>query len=526
MDEDRDETTRRLFHCALEIISLLSGEVPIRCQDVAVYLSMEEWEYLEGHQDRYQAVMMEELRPLTPRDGSRRRNPPERCPRPLYPQDCPDENHNILEDHQGEDLIDIKVEVIHGAEEAITIWADQQDGRVERNPLERCPRSLYPQDCPEENHSVTDYHQLIYQGEDLTKNKVKDETEEETITSWGQPCVSDVKEEIPVDVSTVDLVKRQWHSATDQFRLEFNPLPFTSGASKKRKLSFLRPILELNPTDDNLEDSDKSPTTAKSVPCIAASETEAPADPNPATQPEEQVSVAAETSTDAGHGSTQTTAPTTSQTAAPAPQASTSNLPRYFTHGLRERRTRRHKEPHMLPELIDARVLAKLNSMTPENSADRFCRSLSLCLAKVPGEQQERVRTAILTLVAASQGKQKPKKVLGPIEQWRAGQHQIQMPSATNITHAQNVGTLSSVADLGAATQQSQHMPAPSSMPPAPASRHPYPQMYAPVWFPPACSSIHDYVQMSDPASVPHASSQQYGQMSDTASAPHAHTSS
>ncbi|XP_073416537.1 gastrula zinc finger protein XlCGF66.1-like [Dendrobates tinctorius] len=127
MDEDRNETTRRLFHCALEIISLLSGEdytivrktsgdcvtpiihlqesggrspgpiteppphspihernkkilelsnkmiellsgeVPIRCQDVAVYLSMEEWEYLEGHQDRYQAVMMEELRPLTPR---------------------------------------------------------------------------------------------------------------------------------------------------------------------------------------------------------------------------------------------------------------------------------------------------------------------------------------------------------------------------------------------------------------------------------------------------------------------------
>ncbi|XP_077136716.1 uncharacterized protein LOC143793541 [Ranitomeya variabilis] len=258
MDEDRDETTRRLFRFALEIISLLSGEdytivrktpgdgvtpiihlqesggrspvpiteppphsllhernkkilelsnkmiellsgeVPIRCQDVAVYLSMEEWEYLEGHQDRYQDVMMEELRPLTPRDGSRRRNPPERCPRPLYSLDCPEENHNIPEEHQGEDLIDIKVEVIHGAQEAIAIWACQQDGFMRRNPPERCPRPLYSQDCPEENHNIPEDHQE----EDPTKNKVKEETEEEAMTRGDQPCVSDGKEEISVEVST------------------------------------------------------------------------------------------------------------------------------------------------------------------------------------------------------------------------------------------------------------------------------------------------------------------------------------
>ncbi|XP_075705523.1 uncharacterized protein LOC142731470 [Rhinoderma darwinii] len=43
-------------------------------------------------------------------DGSSRRNPPERCPSPLYSQDCPEENPNVPENHQREDLTDIKVE--------------------------------------------------------------------------------------------------------------------------------------------------------------------------------------------------------------------------------------------------------------------------------------------------------------------------------------------------------------------------------------------------------------------------------
>ncbi|XP_073444986.1 uncharacterized protein [Dendrobates tinctorius] len=111
-------------------------------------------------------------------------------------------------------------------------------------------------------------------------------------------------------VKFVDLVKRRWRSARDQFRWEFNPLPSTTGASKKRQyvyyrnLAFLRPILELNPTYDNLDDSDDLPTPDRSLACTSASETEPPADPTPPTQPE-QVSDAGEASTDAAQGSTQ-----------------------------------------------------------------------------------------------------------------------------------------------------------------------------------------------------------------------------
>ncbi|XP_073467540.1 uncharacterized protein [Aquarana catesbeiana] len=151
---------------------------------------MEESGYLQEHKDLYQDTMVE---------SSSYRNPPERCPRPLYSRDSTQEGHTIPHHHQSGKLRDSKVEVKEEIKEE-----DDEDGVMEeseflkehkdlyqdtieesssyRNPPERCPHPLYSRDSTQEGHTITHHHHHqdgnLGGGNIVFKEEYKEEDEE------------------------------------------------------------------------------------------------------------------------------------------------------------------------------------------------------------------------------------------------------------------------------------------------------------------------------------------------------------
>ncbi|XP_077346252.1 uncharacterized protein LOC143989847 [Lithobates pipiens] len=107
-------------------------------------------ELSEVHKDINKDIMME----------TSNRNPPERCPRPLYSSDSTKEGHTIPHCYKSGILGDDKIVVTeeYGVmEEFSEGHKDMMEPPNTRNPPERCPRPLYSRDSTQGDHNSANY---------------------------------------------------------------------------------------------------------------------------------------------------------------------------------------------------------------------------------------------------------------------------------------------------------------------------------------------------------------------------------
>ncbi|PIO11774.1 hypothetical protein AB205_0176550 [Aquarana catesbeiana] len=138
---------------------------------------MKESEFQKGHKDLYQDNMVE---------SSSYRNPPERCPRPLYSRDSTQEGHTIPHHHQSGNLGDDNVVKEEYNEEYAVMdkFSEGHEDMMEppntRNPPERCPRPLCFQDSTQEDHNYAKPDQSGNSGDcnTVVKEEYKEEDEE------------------------------------------------------------------------------------------------------------------------------------------------------------------------------------------------------------------------------------------------------------------------------------------------------------------------------------------------------------
>ncbi|PIO24913.1 hypothetical protein AB205_0081940, partial [Aquarana catesbeiana] len=140
-------------------------------------------------------------------DGSSNGNPPERCPRPLYSRDSTQKDHTIPHHHQSGNLRDDNIGVKEEYKEE-----DEEYGVMEppntRNPPERCPHPLFSRDSTPEDHTIPHCYKS---GDPIDiEFEVKAEEEGRYVGDDQQSMEEDgimetfIEEDTPTEISTVD----------------------------------------------------------------------------------------------------------------------------------------------------------------------------------------------------------------------------------------------------------------------------------------------------------------------------------
>ncbi|XP_040177602.1 gastrula zinc finger protein XlCGF48.2-like isoform X2 [Rana temporaria] len=266
-----EKDNKKILEITQKMIELLTGEVPIRCQDVTVCLSEEERGCLEGQKDLCKDIAMENRPPLTSPDGSNNGNTPERCPSPMHAQDSTQEHQETPQDYQAEDLLGIKVKNVSENEPYVM---DEEpckeedeippeirtDGPSNRNPMERCPSPIYSQEPAHKHRKIG----CRYPKDDVVVIKVEDsDDEEEPYVMIDKPCN---EKEVPPEIST-ELQKefKQEETQMEGDEDEFHPGICTDGRYMRNNLekcAISYPDVEIEDDElasDSTEDSAITP---------------------------------------------------------------------------------------------------------------------------------------------------------------------------------------------------------------------------------------------------------------------------